>query len=101
MNSKKAEVDHLENWIFRGFEGYSRPTKGRHSPEKPPDGLDFDESEKLENYKFSDSIYNSLQSGGDAPRSAQGVFESGSDIYGINESEWSSFLRNEKNDEKI
>jgi len=96
MNSKKAEVDHLENWIFRG----------RHSPEISLHGSDVDESEKLENYKFSDSIYNSFQSEGDAPRSSsfggqQGVFESGSDIYGINESEWSSFLRNEKNDEKI
>jgi hypothetical protein len=106
MNSKKAEVDHLENWIFGG----------RYSPEISPDGSDFDESEKLENYKFSDSIYNSFQSEGvrrpppayeeDAPRSSsfggqQGAFEIGSDIYGINESEWSSFLRNEKNDEKI
>jgi hypothetical protein len=50
---------------------------------------DFDDSEKLENYKFSESIDNLFQSG----------FESGFDIYGINESEWSSFLKKRKNDE--
>jgi DNA-directed RNA polymerase subunit beta' len=50
---------------------------------------DFDDSQKLENFKFSESIDNLFQSG----------FESGFDIYGISESEWSSFLKKKKNEE--
>jgi hypothetical protein len=50
---------------------------------------DFDDSEKLENSQFSESIDNLFQSG----------FESSFNIYWINESEWSSFLKKKKNDE--
>jgi hypothetical protein len=99
MHFKKAEMDHFslsKNWP------YSNPDAGQDQSFPVPSSsfgrgeglegtqiaLDFDDSEKLENYQFSESIDNLFQS----------RFESGFDIYEINESEWSSFLK-KKNDE--